>query len=453
MASVSSTRPSSSHGGGENEGHHASTSILSFAAVAVAFLRGGVCGRIRGKRRLVAVLVCALYISIYSSFNVIAHWSLGQASVGVVVLIVACRQGGASLLALLGYLARSRCRPRRLFPRCGDVARIAGTGIMSSLVSVTFALGLSMTSSINASVAHSMMPAVTNIASTLIGFQPFRWERILGIVVAVMGALIVVFADETGKAAHTQHRSEVVVDGGPGLRITRDSIGIFTLAVFLFTYSGQMLLVQTVVSPPNVDTRSMEEEEEEEGVARDGAEEGAATEEEAGAAGGKEEEEEEEEEEWNAAAAVEPADGTPVAYQEYAPDHFVAMSQGFASGTTLLSMLLLYICGLWTVDEVAQAAMQPKWLLTLLYGAVVVNTVGFVLETTAIKMLGSATTTLGISFDPAMTMFLSTLFLRHRPPLLALPGVVAIVGGVALATLVKHKEKARVKKMKDEFSV
>jgi len=308
-----------------------------------------------------------------------------------------------------------------------------------------------------------MMPAVTNIASTLIGFQPFRWERILGIVVAVMGALIVVFADETGKAAHTQHRSEVVVDGGPGLRITRDSIGIFTLAVFLFTYSGQMLLVQTVVSPPNVDTRSMEEEEEEEEeaeeeeeeeVARDGAEEVAATEEEAGAAGGKEEEEEEEEEEWNAAAAVEPADdGTPVAYQEYDPDHFIAMSQGFASGTTLLSMLLLYICGLWTVDEVAQAAMQPKWLLTLLYGAVVVNTVGFVLETTAIKMLGSATTTLGISFDPAMTMFLSTLFLRHRPPLLALPGVVAIVGGVALATLVKHKEKARVKKVKDGFSV
>ena len=49
--------------------------------------------------------------------------------------------------------------------------------------------------------------------------------------------------------------------------------------------------------------------------------------------------------------------------------------------------------------------------------------------------------------------FLSTLFLRPRPPFLALPGVVAIIGGVALATLVKQKERARVKKVKDGDAV
>lgn len=137
------------------------------------------------------------YISLFAGWNVVAEWATSGIAPPAVLVLSAVRALNASAIMWVFYLVRSRCsRDTPVCPPRAHLKRIAYTGVLRSFTSVFFGIGLSMAGSVNASVFHSIVPGITALVAVLMGYERLNWRRIAGISVAMIGAIIVLGADE-----------------------------------------------------------------------------------------------------------------------------------------------------------------------------------------------------------------------------------------------------------------
>lgn len=96
----------------------------------------------------------------------------------------------APILALIAGLHREK------LPSLTDLARLAGLGALGiSVNQLLFVGGLSRSGPINASVAVLLIPPFTVGAALLLGRERLRWQRGVGVLIALMGGAVLVGAE------------------------------------------------------------------------------------------------------------------------------------------------------------------------------------------------------------------------------------------------------------------
>jgi len=80
-----------------------------------------------------------------------------------------------------------------------------------SLNQLPFFLGLSMTSSIDASIVVTMLPIVTMILSAIFLKEPITQLKAIGVLVGASGALIIVFSSHSGDAGNGNMMGNIIV--------------------------------------------------------------------------------------------------------------------------------------------------------------------------------------------------------------------------------------------------
>jgi drug/metabolite transporter (DMT)-like permease len=80
-----------------------------------------------------------------------------------------------------------------------------------SLNQLPFFLGLSMTSSIDASIVVTMLPIVTMILSAIFLKEPITQLKAIGVLVGASGALIIVFSSHSGETGNGNMMGNIIV--------------------------------------------------------------------------------------------------------------------------------------------------------------------------------------------------------------------------------------------------
>ena len=144
-------------------------------------------------------------VSIYSLWNVVSEWSTGGIALPAVLLMCGVRALIASALMFACYVLRTRtcvaansrgAKPRSLCPQRAHLKRIVRAGVVRALSSGFFSVGLSMAGAVNASVLHSTIPGITAFVAIATGIEALNWRRLIGIVTGMVGALVVICAEE-----------------------------------------------------------------------------------------------------------------------------------------------------------------------------------------------------------------------------------------------------------------
>jgi drug/metabolite transporter (DMT)-like permease len=99
-------------------------------------------------------------------------------------LAVAGLRYGIGALLLLPFVPKAL----PLFRKRGDAAAILGLGLLFfAIYPYTFALALAHTTAVRGSLALASMPLLTLAFAIAIGYEPFLWRRVIGMLIAVAG--------------------------------------------------------------------------------------------------------------------------------------------------------------------------------------------------------------------------------------------------------------------------
>ena len=411
------------------------------------------------------------YVSLFAGWNVLAEWATGGIALPAVLVLCGGRALIASALMFASYLARTRCgrgSTRALCPPRAHLKRIATAGVLRSFTSAFFGVGLSMAGSVNASVLHSTVPGITALVAIVKGYEKLSWRRLGGIFLAMVGALIVLGAEELASwhkgTDATRHLGTGTTDDALAylpkndpsrsvpqdraitvsgvsthdLHFSRAHVGLLMLAGYCTTYVGYYMLMHALTrlkSGGSGRERSAADSVRVDGspaahdVDDDDDDAAAATAERAEVVASA------------AARSLEDAEPTPPssavsAEQPYAPDHMMALLQ-LASGSSTVVLLALYAL----VGAVAPEDLAHCWTWTfgvaMLYGSVGLSVFAYLAEMITIRLLGAAMTSLGIALDPPMTLIFGAIFLRHKLNPYIIPGVVLIAIGVVTSAMAK----------------
>jgi drug/metabolite transporter (DMT)-like permease len=316
-----------------------------------------------------------LYISLFAGWNVVAEWATSGIAPPAVLVLSGVRALNASAIMWVFYLLRSRCgRDTPVCPPRAHLKRIAYTGVLRSFTSVFFGIGLSMAGSVNASVFHSIVPGITALVAVMMGYEQLRWRRIAGISLAMVGAIIVLGADEllawhNGTGAKRRYGTGVGNDdfayapkddptrsspqsraitlsgvSAHDLHFSRAHVGLLMLVGYCTTYTAYYVLMHALTrlkATPTAVSSAQDGDESDAGSGESDDAEGRAAALDAAA---------------DAAAAasasgtvvndIDDPDATPPTHavsaeRQYSADHMMALLQ-FASGTATMLCLALY---------------------------------------------------------------------------------------------------------------
>ena len=298
----------------------------------------------------------AIYISLFAGWNVVAEWATSGIALPAVLILSGVRALTAAALMFIFYLLRTNCsRGTPLCPPLPHLKRIAITGVLRSFTSVFFGIGLSMAGSVNASVFHSIVPGITALVAVMMGYEQLRWRRIGGVATAMVGALIVLGAeelfqgakrtlgpgvdndalayapkDDLSRSSPQSHAITLTGVSSHDLHFSRAHVGLLMLFGYCTTYTAYYILMHALTrlkpagSTASATPTARTDEEDNYNASTD--DHASDDEEAAGVV---------------AADEVTPPSNAVSAEQHYAADHMMALLQ-LASGTATMLVLALF---------------------------------------------------------------------------------------------------------------
>mmetsp|Transcript_96037 Transcript_96037/g.299069 ORF Transcript_96037/g.299069 Transcript_96037/m.299069 type:complete len:348 (-) Transcript_96037:47-1090(-) len=148
---------------------------------------------------------------IYGSWAVIAKAALAQAGVSPLILAFYRVLGGTTLMALMHKTLEASPLQRSILQApLEDKLRFFGLGLLLSMNVGGNILALKSLSPITVAIFQPMLPVIAGLAAAVLGIEELSRLKVLGILCATSGAILVVIL---GHAAH----GHTTVVGGSGL--------------------------------------------------------------------------------------------------------------------------------------------------------------------------------------------------------------------------------------------
>lgn len=154
-------------------------------------------------RRWAVPCALAFVAVIYGSWAVIAKVALHQAGVSALVLAFYRVLGGCTLMVMMHALVEAPHTPMRLASlQRRDVFRFLGLGLLLGFNIGGNILALKSLSPITVAIFQPMLPVVAGIAASVLGVEELSLIKIIGMAMAICGAVVVVIFSKSHHNGH-----------------------------------------------------------------------------------------------------------------------------------------------------------------------------------------------------------------------------------------------------------